>query len=162
MRSIIAVLFATTALAGCVVYDETLVYEDTGLEPSSEGPQRPGDAPADQPDDPDPPAALRLFPAGAVAGDLTILSLCADGVDLEEIVDITFLGQSDIDILTTAARGSGEFLLTIETPANSPISSNHLLADLTNGTTLFLEDAFAVVSSPAEIPETGDEDGSCD
>jgi len=160
MRSIIALLFTTTtALGGCVVYDETLVYEDTAAGGASQEPQRPGDSPTGEPDA---PAALSLFPAGAVAGDLTILSLCANGVNLDQIVEVTFLGQSEIDIIATARRGEGEFLMTIDTPADSERSTNHLLADLTNGTTLFLEDAFSIVSNAEDIPLNGIEDGSCD
>ncbi len=165
MRTFIALLLGTSAVAGCVLYDENLVYEDTGTEAvGDDGPQRPGDGidDADEPDDTAPSAALTLFPSGAVAGNLEILSLCADGVNLEEIFEISFLGSSEIDILTTGGRGEGEFLITVDIPLDSDRSSNHLLVELTNGTTLFLEDAFAIVSNIEDLPQNAGEDGSCD
>ncbi len=158
MRSIITILVAT-AVGGCVVYDENLVYEDTAVEPlTTDGPDRPGDST----DDPASGDALSLFPAGGLQGDITILSLCADGVNLNDIVDATFLGQSTIDIISTGRRGEGEFLMTVEVPANSQRSTNHLLLDLANGTTLFLEDAFQVVANAADIPVDSGVDGSCE
>ena len=117
MRSIIAICLSTTAIAGCFVYDENLVY-DTGTTDASDGPERPADNP-DTPDEPDPADALSLFPAGAALGDVTILSLCAEGVNLNDIVDATFLGESDIGVLTTGRRGEGEFLMTVDIPPNS-------------------------------------------
>jgi hypothetical protein len=162
MRTIIALLLGTTAIGGCVIYDEKLVYEDTATEAIGDnGPERPGEG-TDDTDAPAPSAALMLFPSAAVAGDLAILSLCADGVNLEEIFEISFLGASEIDILTTGGRGEGEFLMTVDIPLDSDRSSNHLLVELTNGTTLFLEDAFAVVSTTDDLPEGINEDGSCD
>ena len=160
MRSIIAICLSTTAIAGCFVYDENLVY-DTGTTDASDGPERPADNP-DTPDEPDPADALSLFPAGAALGDVTILSLCAEGVNLNDIVDATFLGESDIGVLTTGRRGEGEFLMTVDIPPNSAQGVNHLLLELANGTTLFLEDAFTVVANSADIPIDAGVNGSCD
>jgi len=160
MRSFIAILLAATATGGCVVYDENLVY-DTAITEPGDGPERPGDNP-DAPNSPDIADALVLFPAGAQVGGLEILSLCAEGVDLNDVVDATFLGQSDIEILTTGRRGDSEFLMTVDIPANSAQGTNHLLLDLANGTTLFLEDAFTVVADSADIPIDTDVDGSCE
>lgn len=145
MRTMASFLL-TMAATGCVVYDEQLVHDTAEQPPTSERP------PATEPTDSQ-AGPLWLSPAGGVQGDVLIASLYGDGsVDLDQVVDVTFYGDSALSILAEATHGRDEYLLTVSVPSTSAAGDNHLLVTLADGRTWFVEDAFAVVGDPAEIP----------
>ncbi len=137
---------ALTALGGCVVYDEELVYEDTG---ASALPERPGQG---EPADPS-MAPVSVVPAGALTGERALISLYATPeVDLDQIVEVTFLGDSELTVRATSNRNGSEFLLAVDVPDDAILASNHLLLGMSDGTTLFLEDAFTVAADVQQLP----------
>lgn len=138
---------AFASLSACVVYDEELVHEDTGAD---ELPDRSGQ------DNDDPQLlAISVVPSGALLGERALISLYGSAdVDLEDIVEVTFLGDSELTIRSFASRSASEYLLAVDIPENSALTSNHLLLGMADGTTLFIEDAFTVASEAAFLPQS--------
>ena len=135
---------AFASLSACVVYDEELVYEDTGAD----------ELPGQDNDDPQ-LLAISVVPSGALVGERALISLYGSAdVDLEDIVEVTFLGDSELTIRSFASRSASEYLLAVDIPENSALTSNHLLLGMADGTTLFIEDAFTVGSEAALLPQS--------
>jgi len=97
---------------------------------------------------------LWLSPAGAVPGDVAIVSLYGDGeVDLRHVSQVRFYGDPDVDVVATDTRSAQEFLLTIDVADDSELGTLDLLVELGNGDAVFIEAGFVVVSDPSQIPE---------
>lgn len=144
--------------SGCIVYEEELVEEEECLGADCDGPNRPGEAEED--DDPaedsDATYSVWLSPGGALAGDVAIISLEAEGdIDLATVDQVTFIGDSDVEILATDARSAYEFLLTIDVPDDASLSANDLLIEFDDERVLFIEEAFSIVATEGEIPAKG-------
>lgn len=97
---------------------------------------------------------LWLSPAGAIPGEVAILSLYGDGeVDLRQVTNLHFYGDPTVDVVATDTRDAQEFLLTIDVADDSELGSLDLLVELGDGDAVFLEEAFVIVSDPSQIPE---------
>lgn len=161
----LAILGLFGGLSGCIIYEEQLVDDTSG--DGIDG--RPGQDGADGQDGNDgqdgsdgsdgepaaPSAQIWLDPAGGIAGDAAIVSLYAEGdVDLTTIQDVQFFGDGEIDIVATDTRGPNEFLLTLAVPAGAALGANDLLVEFADGTALFVDAAFTVVTDASQIPAT--------
>lgn len=149
------------AVSGCIIYEERLVYEDEeGLEGSpGTGGERPDHQdPTDtdtQPEETDP--SLVCQPSGAAVGDTIIISILVNvdvdvDIDLLDVTSVTFYGPSDIDVLVTQIRNDEEVLVTIDIPDDAAPGSNDLLVEMGDGNAVYIEDAFEVVTDPADAP----------
>jgi hypothetical protein len=143
-------LVAVATTSGCVVYENG--------HGGSSGWTREGGGPgADDSGaggtDAAPDYTLTLDPAGAVPGSTVIVSLYGEGdIDLSTVTDVTFYGQSGLQVLATDTRSSNEFLMTIAVPAGAALGDNDMLVTLADGTAAYVKVAFTVVSDPSQIP----------
>lgn len=163
MRRLALPALVIASLAGCIIYDEDVVYRDEEAI-VDDGPSRP-DRPVEDttdaadPSDPAPSAdPIGVFPSGAAAGETIILSIVrtdepgAADWDLRGLSGLGFFGPSEIEVLVVQGRNEAESLMTVRIPANSPTGSNDLLLEFENGDALFLEDAFTVHNSRDAAP----------
>ncbi len=148
MRTVTWLLLSAVCLNGCIIYEEDLNGSSGG------GPDRPGEpAPVDTAAPEVPQIHLWLDPAGAVPGEVAILSLYGDGqADLSTITDVEFFGAGAVGVVATDTRGHDEFLLTIDVPADATVGSNDLLVQFEDGTAVYVDLAFSVVASADQIP----------
>ncbi len=146
--SLLSTVVLLSQLAGCVIYEEEIVYgEDTAIDdntrPDQENPE------------PEPNFEIWLNPAGAVAGDSLILSVVGEGeINLDQVIDIEFFGGSEIDIVATQNRDENEIIVALDVSADSPLGTFDVLVEFQDGTAAYVEDAFTVVDDPANIPQS--------
>lgn len=150
MRTVNWLLFSVLVANGCIIYEEDL----DGSSGGRPGGDRPDDGASGDTAAPEVPQVhLWLDPAGALAGDVAILSLYGDGqVDLSTITNVEFFGGGGVGVVATDTRGHDEFLLTIDVPADAALGSNDLLVEFGDGTAVYVDVAFEVVASADEIP----------
>jgi hypothetical protein len=140
MKWIINATLITLSLTGCIVYDEELNYDDA-VERNDERPS------SSQQNEPEAIGTdLLLSPNVGAPGDLALVSLIAeDTTDLGDVTEITFYGDSELEIIAEQDRGSSEIILAIEIANKAAVGLNHVLVEFSNGDEIFLSDAFEVV-----------------
>ena len=154
MRCVTWLTLSVAFLNGCIIYEEDLDGSGGGR-PGDDRPGDPGDVDTATPEAPQ--AHLWLDPAGAVPGDVAILSLYGDGqADLSTITNVEFFGGGSVGVIATDTRGHDEFLLTVDVPADAVVGSNDLLVEFEDGTAIYVDVAFQVVASAGEIPAAED------
>lgn len=147
MRDISMILLSLSLVGGCVVYDEQLVYEDSGLAPGQEV-EAPGDS-GELPDDEDLIDALAyLEPSTGVLGSTVIVSLEGE-IEAEEVVGVRFFGDTGLRISSSTVR-DGTLLMSLELGGGCDGESGaagmaDLLVELQDGTAVFVEGAFEVL-----------------
>ncbi len=142
-------LWMFLAIPACIIYEE-----ETRNHPRGDSDLSDTDAPVDTGIPVQTDVDLWLSPAGAIPGEVAILSLYGDGeVDLRQVTNLHFYGEPTLDVVATDTRSAQEFLLTIDVANDSELGSLDLLVELGNGEAVFLEDAFVIVSDPSQIPE---------
>jgi hypothetical protein len=145
--SLLSTIVLLSQLAGCVIYEEEIVYgEDTAtdenINPEQENPEA------------EPNFEIWLDPAGAVVGDSLILSVVAEGeINLEQVIDIEFFGDSEMDIIATQNRDENEMIVALDLN-DSALGSFDVLVEFQDGTAAYVEDAFTVVDDPANVPDS--------
>jgi hypothetical protein len=144
-------MILTGLLTGCLIYDEELVYDDTGDIDVEDRESR--DDERDEPGnhEEEDKLLLTIDPTGGLPGEVMIVSLFAEGADLTGLTEVGFVGPSDIVILANQSRSADEHLLTIDIAANSQLGLNHLLLEFGDDMA-FVEDVFNVVGSESDLP----------
>lgn len=121
----------------------------------------PGEIDGEDPDQEDPepvgPAAVILYPSGGEVSTTVIVSVVVNidadvSIDLNLIKDITFYGDSELDIVAAQIRNSDEYLLVIDVGAKGADGDNDLLIEFEDGTAVFVHDAFEVVPQGTDAP----------
>ena len=145
MRSILPFVLSFS-LAGCIVYDEELVWDDgTPVEaPDRQDPQDPA-TPDDDPEPaPDPVEDFALTPDTAVPGETVIVFVEAVDPVLGDVTDARFFGPSGIEVTATASNGLSTYVVTIEIPEDASSGFNDLLLERESGEAVYLENVFRV------------------
>ena len=145
-------MLLTGILTSCIIYDEELVYDDTGNIDVEDRDTRDDDRdnPRDREEEDD-KIVVSVDPAGGLAGDVMMISIFAENADLTKLSEVGFVGPSDIVILANQSRSADEHLLTIDIDADSALGLNHLLLEF-GGDKAFIEDVFTVVDAESDLP----------
>jgi hypothetical protein len=169
-------LILLAGVAGCIVYDEQLVPGDV-----PDDPDRPDgdadtdvdadadadtdvdadtdadadadtDADSDSDADADPPdTSIQVSPSSMTQGDTLIVFVNSSGGRLAGVIDASFVGPSDLELLTSADDGNNEYILAVHVACASEPGVNDLLLERADGTTLFVDNAITVVGDPLPI-----------
>jgi hypothetical protein len=138
MKTLINAALIGLSLTGCIVYDEELAFDDDFERTTDRPDAESGDEETNQ------TPSLSLDPSQAPTGELALISLFSEGSDLAQVADISFYGNSDLLVMAEQLRGDSEIILAIDIPNNAALGTNHLLVEFTDGTEVFMSDAFEV------------------
>ena len=76
----------------------------------------------------------------------------ATGAPLTDVVGAELYGPSEVEVLTVQGRSDTEVLLVLRVAERTPTGMNDLHLFLRDGSDLWVNDAFVVVSRPSQAP----------
>lgn len=145
-KTIPLIVLPLALVAGCVVYDEQLVYDD----PSVQGHEDLGDTGV-LPEDIEPSSLAFVSPSTGELGATLITSLQGD-FEPSEVTNVRFIGAAPIIVADTITRDD-ELLLAVQlgalacdgTVLGAP-GPGDLLVEMIDGTAIYVPGAFEVLS----------------
>lgn len=139
MKILLNAVIIGLSLTGCIVYDEELKFDEEAVSGTDRPSSETGEEMTGQ------ELSLSLDPSQASTGELALISLLSEGVDLGQVAEITFYGESDLLVMAEQLRGDSEIILALDIPNKASLGSNHLLVEFADGTEVFMSDAFEVI-----------------
>lgn len=163
MRNLVFAL--APLLGGCIYYENNSGWDDD-CDGACDWWDDDGDGIVDDDEDPDvddtdavdetPAFSLAITPSSIAQGETDVASLVAEGeFDLGTVAAVTVLGP--VAVLEVLPRDNA-LLLVLEADLAAEVGPYHMLLDLEDGSTVFMDDALTVTLAPAD---DGSGDGGC-
>lgn len=159
MRNLTLAFALAPLLGGCIYYENNSGWDDDCGEECDwwdddgdgivDDDERPGTGDdTDDPGDETPAFSLSIDPSSITQGETDVASLTAQGdFDVASIAAVTVLGP--VAVLEALPRDAS-LLLVLEADADAELGTFHVLLDLHDGTTVFVEDALTVTAAASD------------